>query len=133
MDKTEAARKMFAADRFATETTGIVIEAAEADYARCTLDVAERHLNANGHVMGGVLFTLADFTFAVAANSGEDTSAVTIASNMQFLRAAQGRRLLAEAKCLKSGRSTCVMEVTITDVEKNRTVAKATVTGLRRG
>lgn len=65
-DLTEEARERFANDIFATQTTGIHIEKAEELYAKCTLSIEPRHLNANHTVMGGAIFTLADFTVAVA-------------------------------------------------------------------
>lgn len=70
MDLLTKVREQFKKDRFATEATGITIEAVDENYAKCQLIVEEKHMNAAGSVMGGALFTLADFTFAVAANVG---------------------------------------------------------------
>ena len=132
MDRTNEARRFFAADIYATETTGIVIDHAEGNYARCTLDVLPCHMNANGTVMGGVLFTMADFAFAVAANYGETPDTVSVSANIQYLHPARGPRLVSETKCVKDGRSLCVYEVTITDEEQGRPVAKSVITGLRK-
>ena len=130
-DLTKAAEVNFAADKFATETTGIVIEKAEKDYARCHLDVEPRHLNAQGKIMGGAIFTLADFTFAIASNGGNmDTPTVTLSSEIQYLSAMRGSRLTAESVCLKSGRGTCVMEIVIKD-DTEKLIAKVTSTGYR--
>lgn len=132
MERTKEARRIFAADIYATETTGIVIEHAEENYARCALRIEPRHMNANGAVMGGVLFTMADFTFAVAANGGETPDTVSISANIQYLNPAFGPRLVAETQCVKDGRSLCVYEVTITDEQWGRAAAKAVITGLRK-
>ena len=69
MGLTEKARQIFADDRFATELTGIDITAVGEHNATCTLRLGPQHRNARGVVMGGVLFTLADFAAAIAANS----------------------------------------------------------------
>ena len=62
-------REFFASDRYAMETTGIVIDEAGADYSKVSVRINESHLSATGHVMGGVMFVLADFAFAVATNT----------------------------------------------------------------
>ena len=128
MDRTEKARELFGTDYFATETTGIVIEKAETNYARCSFRIEKKHLNANHCVMGGALFTLADFTAAVAAN-GDDMATVTLDSQIHYIRPAKGTYLVAETRCIKSGQKTCVFEVTITD-DNDKTVAIATCTGI---
>ena len=55
------------------------------------------HLNAVGTTHGGAIFTLADFTFAVAANS-HGTMAVTINANISFMKVAATGTLWAEAR-----------------------------------
>lgn len=60
-----AARARFAGDRYATEVTGCEIAAVTPGYARCRMAITPAHRNALGIVMGGAIFTLADFTFAV--------------------------------------------------------------------
>ena len=128
---TRKAAETFSGDLFAVQVTGIVLEQAGENYARCTLALESRHRNANHQVMGGVIFTLADFAFAVAANgSGLQTPTVTLASQIQYLSPVRGERLTAETNCLKNGRSTCVFEVLVTD-ELGTKIAKATVTGYR--
>ena len=65
--KLEQIQKVFANDRFATDN-GAVIEQVDEGYAKCWLEIQPHHLNAAGTVMGGAIFTLADFAFAVASN-----------------------------------------------------------------
>lgn len=129
MDYTKNAREFFKNDHYATGLTGIEIEKAEPEYAKCILKLTENHRNSNQQVMGGAIFTLADFTFAVAANVGQETT-VTLSSQIEYLNTVKGNILTAETNCLKSGRKTCVIEVTITD-ELGTLVAKTMTTGLR--
>lgn len=130
MDQLERAREIFERDKFAMET-GCVIEAAGDNYAKCSLVLTDRHRNAAGVIMGGAIFTLADLCFAVAANLDKPLT-VSMTSQIIFLAAARGTKLIAEAKCLKAGRSTCFFEIDITD-DLGVHVASVTVTGFRRG
>ena len=125
----ESIREKFSRDRFATEAAGITIEEVRPQYARCEMLIQPVHLNARGAVMGGAIFTLADFAGAVAANSWRVTAdVVTLSSNISFLSLAKGTKLIGEAVCLKDGRTTCLYEVKITD-ELGTQVAHATVNG----
>ena len=133
MTDLERARAVFGKDRFAAET-GCVIEAAETGYARCSLTLEPRHRNALGAPMGGAVFTLADFAFAVASNFDRDVY-VSTSADVHFLTAARGTTLRAEAREIRCGRRTCLFEVTVTD-ELGTQVAYLTVAGmlvLRRG
>lgn len=125
----ERARETFDHDRFATEVTGIEIVDVAENYARCELAIDGRHRNAMGAVMGGVIFTLADFCFAVAANA-EKLSVVSVSSNIVYMNAARGSKLIAEAQCLKSGRKNCFFRIVVTD-ELGTLVAEITETGCR--
>ena len=77
--------------------------------------------------MGGALFTLADFAFAVAANCG-GMGVVTLTSQITFLGTAKGDRLIAEARRVKQGRSTGYYTVSIQD-ELGTAVAEVAGTG----
>ena len=128
-DYTAWAQEYFKDDRFATKTTGIVIEEARECYARCRLNIEDKHLSAMNVVMGGVLFTLADFTFAVAANAGQPDT-VLMTANVVYLSPARGPVITAEANCIKSGKRTCTYCVDLFDAEGNK-VATATCVGHR--
>jgi len=130
MGYLEEARQRFASDLFATETTGIVIEAADINYAKCRLTIAKIHQNAAGTVMGGVIYTLADFCFAVAANTGNPLT-VSQTGTVTYLGAAKGTQLIAEATCVKSGRSTCFFIVEVRD-ELGTLVASVGISGFRK-
>ena len=121
------ARETFANDRFATEAAGVVIEEAGDKICRCSMKITPIHKNAAGGVMGGAIFTLADLTFAVAANFGGRMT-VSISSNISFIGVCKGETLLSTARCIKSGRSTCFYEIEISDDLGNK-VAIVTITG----
>lgn len=125
----EKVRKFFAKDHFATEN-GAVIEKIGEGYARCSLQIGERHLNGMGAVMGGVPFTLADFAFAVAANRKE-CKTVSLHSDIAFLGTAKGEKLIAEAHCIKDGRATCYYQIQVHD-ELENPVAVVNITGFRK-
>lgn len=93
MTSLDQARAYFKGDRFATEN-GAVIDEVTDTYAVCSLTLNDRHRNAMGNVMGGVLFMLGDFAFAVASNFGKHPT-VSTTSQITFLRPAQGNRLTA--------------------------------------
>ncbi|MCR5485475.1 MAG: PaaI family thioesterase [Clostridiales bacterium] len=129
MDYLTEAREIFKNDIYATETNGIVIEAADINYARCSVEIDRRHRNASNVVMGGALFTLADFTFAVASNMGNPLT-VSVTSQITYLNPAFGNKMTAEAECLKSGKSSCTFTIRITD-ENGKLIAVVTTTGYR--
>jgi len=129
MDYLTRARGIFCGDIYATETTGIVIEEAGEDFARCSLEVERKHHNASRTVMGGAIYTLADFTFAVAANSA-DPITVSLTGNITYLNPAVCTRLVAEARCLKNGQRTCSYVVDVTD-ENGKPIAAVSFTGCK--
>ncbi|MBR5933430.1 MAG: PaaI family thioesterase [Treponema sp.] len=114
MTELEQAREFFINDRYAMVTTGIQIEDVGTHYAKCSLKIDERHLNANNHVMGGVFFTLADFTFAVSSNRGSEKT-VTTNSTITYLGRLKGDTLISESRLIKSGAKMCTYEISIKD------------------
>ena len=126
----EKVRMTFKADRFATEN-GAVIEEIGDHSATCSLVITDSHRNAMGAVMGGVYFMLADFAFAVAAN-WEKMGCVSLRSDISFLGAAKGKKLIAKAVCVKDGRTAACYRVDVTDDLGNLT-ATVKVTGYHIG
>lgn len=116
MTNLERARAFFKGDTFSTELMGIEIDAVEKGFSKCHLNLTECHLNAEGHIMGGVMFTLADFAFAVAANLDQPMT-VSLSCQVTFLSPPRGRTLYAEAICVRQGHSTCYYDVRVTDEE----------------
>jgi acyl-CoA thioesterase len=96
MSLTEAELKRhFQRDQFAAHAN---IELLTAGPGRATtkMNLQPLHLNALGTVHGGAIFTLADFTFAVACNS-HGTMAVALEASIVFMKAATTGTLWAEA------------------------------------
>ena len=128
MTTLEEVKARFSDDKFA-QYTGIEITEAERGRAVCILTLRPEHMNANNVPMGGAIFTLADFCFAVAANTAlESGHTVSQHVSITYLSPAKGSRLIAEASCIKAGRRTCLYEVHVTD-EMGTQVAHVTVNG----
>lgn len=128
MPSLEELRERFREDRYAAQLTGVNILEAEPGRSLAGLRLRPDHLNANHKVMGGAVFTLADFAFAVAANSFSERTTVSQHVSITFLAPARGQELLAEARCVKTGRTTCLYEVEVWD-EAGTLVAMAMVNG----
>lgn len=119
-------RERFAQDRFAT-VNGAVIDEIGEGFAKCSMALNDTHRNALGAVMGGAIFTLADFSFAVASNWNKGPQ-VSLCASISFLGRAKGDRLIAEAHRIREGRKTCYYEVTVSD-ELGNQVAHMTSNG----
>lgn len=124
----EDARAYFTGDRFAVEN-GMVLEEIGDGYSVCSLELSEHNRNANGGVMGGAIFTLADFAFAAAANNRHRPT-VTQQVSVNFFSGSRGSRLTARAECRKDGRTSCVYNITVAD-DLGREVAQAVGTGYK--
>lgn len=128
MKPTIEITEQFAKDRFAT-CNGAVIEEVWERGARCSLRITPDHRNAMGAVMGGVYYMLADFAFAVAAN-WQHMDTVSLSSDIAFLRAAGGDKLIAAAECVKDGKTTSYYRIEVRD-GNDRLVAAVTTTGYK--
>jgi len=120
-------KHLFANDRFAVHN-GIEIVEVEPGCALCRMPLQPFHMNANNTPMGGAIFTLADLAFAAAANTASEQIVVSQHVSITFLSPTHGKELIAEAKCIKNGRRTCLYEVLVTD-ETGTKVAYATGNG----
>jgi acyl-CoA thioesterase len=86
-------------DQFAKHLKAEIIEVTPG-YAKVKMAVQEYFLNGVKTVHGGVLFSLADFAFALASNTSGETG-VAINVNIQFMKAAfLGDELVAEARLM---------------------------------
>ena len=93
------------------------------------LELADVHRNAMGNVMGGAIFTLADFALAICCNIGEEPT-VSVDSSISFFRSTQGAALTATAVCDKPGRHLGFYTVTVED-DLGKQIAKMTATCYR--
>jgi acyl-CoA thioesterase len=124
----EEARAFFRQDLYATEN-GMVLEEYTETGSVCSVELTGHHRNAEGGVMGGVMLTLIDFSFATAAcNVHRPTVAQQI--SMNFLNAPRGTKLTARSVCRKDGKTSCVYHVNVTD-NLGRDIAQAVVTGFK--
>lgn len=124
----DEARSYFSNDRFATGN-GMTLDELDENHAVTSLTLDERHKNAFGGVMGGAIFTLADFAFAALTNG---KGKVTVAQNVSinYLSQCKGARLIATARYKKDGRSSCVVNVDVSD-ETGRDIAQFVGTGFK--
>ena len=129
MDFTKEAQLRFAEDKFASDAAGAVIEEASEDHAICSMKIGPIHRNAQEMIMGGAIYTLADFAFAVASNMGHPPT-VTLTCESRFMRASRGTCLRAETHCIRSGRTVVFYDVTVTD-DLNCEIAEFAFTGSR--
>ena len=126
----EEVQDFFSHDLFATEACGCRVVEASHGHAVTELDIAPVHRNAMGAVMGGAIFTLADYALAVACNIGENPT-VSVSNAIEFLAGARGDRLRATCDADKSGRNLGFYTVDITD-DLGTHVARMTATCFRR-
>lgn len=95
--------------------------------AEAELKVTSDMMNSRGVVQGGAIMTLADFAFAGAANAmGHTTVSTGVTTN--FLRPGTGKKLIARAKKIHHGKSTCLYQVDVVN-EEGKLVAMVNVNG----
>lgn len=89
-------KEFFKRDKFA-ELCGIKLVEVSPGNAKAEMKVKKEHLNGLNTVHGGVIFTLADFTFAAAANSyGQVTVAINV--SITYMKAITKGKITAEAR-----------------------------------
>lgn len=119
----------FANDKFATQAAGCTIVEGSREHAVCEMVLGDKQRNAQGGVMGGAIFTLADFCLAVACNIDEQPT-VLVSNTIEFLSGAKGSRLIATCNADKSGRKLSFYTVDVAD-DTGRKVARMTATCFR--
>lgn len=124
----EDARAYFKGDRFAAEN-GVTLDELGDGFSVCSLTLTERHRNANDAVMGGAVYTLADFAFAAAANNRHRPT-VTQQVSANYFSTSRGARLIARAVCRKDGKRACVYNIDVTD-DLGQDIAQFTHTGYK--
>ena len=124
----EEAKAFFRQDRFATGN-GMQLDELTEEKAVCSMEVGENHRNGLGGVMGGAIFTLADFASAALTNHLHSPTVAQQVS-INYLNGAKGSRLTAVASLVKNGRSSMVTEVRVTD-DLGRDIALMTFTSFK--
>ncbi|HOQ75444.1 MAG TPA: PaaI family thioesterase [Thermoclostridium sp.] len=106
---------------------GLQLVTVEPGYAVVRMEVKPHHLNGVGSVQGGAIFTLADYAFAAACNSGGNAT-LGINANISYFRIPKGRVLTAEAREVSTTNRLCTYSVDVFD-EDNVLIARLTATG----
>ena len=127
----EQIRTFFERDQFAHKCLGAVVDSYDPQTGAATVSMTidDRHHNAQGFVMGGVLFSLSDFALAVATNMGQEASS-SVSSAIQFMRRAKGECLIATARPDKIGRALTFFTIDVED-ELGTHVCRMTATCMR--
>ncbi|MCQ2227795.1 MAG: PaaI family thioesterase [Bacteroidales bacterium] len=113
-------------DRFANSIGAQLTDLREG-YAKAELVVEERHLNGAGVCQGGVIYTLADLSFAGVANSHGILS-LGISNTITFIKSAMlGERIIAECTEVVNHHKLPYCDIRVTN-EKGEILA--TMTGL---
>jgi len=116
LDAASIAKYMEKEDKVAV-WLGIKVEEVREGKARVSLKVRKDMLNAAGLCQGGVIFSLADFAFAVAANS-YGKLALAISASIYFAKSVkEGATLIAEAKEVTRTKRLGVYEVIVKTAE----------------
>ncbi len=122
------AQAYFARDRFAYGN-GMRLEELSETRAVTSLTLTEEHRNALGGVMGGAIFTLADYASAALTNHLH-SPAVAQQVSINYLNGVKGGRLTATAVCKKNGRNSMVTVVDVAD-DTGREVAQFTAVSFK--
>jgi acyl-CoA thioesterase len=108
----ERIQAIFRGDRLSQDFGMTLVEARDG-YAKVSVVVADRFLNAHRIGHGVLLFAVADAAFALAVNATRD--AVGVQWSLNAFRAAQpGETVVGEAKVIHAGRQSLVCELTVT-------------------
>ena len=113
MTDEELTRRIFEDDGY-VKLSGIEIVEITNEQVTVRANLGKEHLNAKGSVQGGMLYTVADFAFALLANHLHPMT-VTQCGHINYIRAAITGSVTAVAKeTVRSGHNT-ISEVIIYD------------------
>lgn len=118
--------KMFSEQKGFISNNNIKVEEVKENYAKLSSTIEEKSLNPYGIVHGGLLFGLADTAMGIAAKT-TGKSAVTINSQIDYLKPGKGSKIIAIAEALKVGKTISVYKCNIYD-EKEELISSVTGT-----
>lgn len=101
---------------------------AKKNYGKVQLILSDIHKNALNIAHGGVIFSLADMAFAIAANYEEQYAIVNSSSSISYIKKGEEGPLIAEGYTLHKGRKLSVYEVQVMNSD-NILIAVATING----
>ena len=109
MDRVQ---QIFRADRLIQDFGMTLVEAREG-YAKVSVVVEDRFLNAHNIAHGVLLFAAADAAFALSVNAVTDS--LSIQWSLNVIRAAMpGETVIGESRIIHKGRKTMVCDLTVT-------------------
>jgi len=110
MESLNHVRKLFENSAF-NQHLNIRTDIFEAGNVRCTLQVQDHHLNVNGAVHGGALFSLLDSVMGATIRSKTGIPLVTVNMSVHYLAAAfAGEKVTARAEITHLGRGLVTAE-----------------------
>ena len=118
----------FANDKFATQAAGCTIVEGSRGHAVCEMVLDDKHRNAQGGVMGGAIFTLADSCLVRLPATSTSNHRFLVSNTIEFLSGAKGSKLIATCNADKSGRKLGFYTVDVAD-DTGRKVARMTAMG----
>lgn len=106
---------------------GVTVDDERPGEAEASIDVGERHLNPNGVVHGGVVFTLVDTAMGRATIFvlDEGSYCASIEVSVRFLRAVTEGRMTARVTVLQAGRRIVQQEGRVTVDGEDRPIVSA--------
>ena len=108
----ERVKEIFRADRLIQDFGMTLVEAREG-YAKVSVTVEDRFLNAHNIGHGVLLFAAADAAFALSVNAAVDAVGVQWSLNV-FRAAKPGETVIGESRIIHKGRQSMVCELTVT-------------------
>jgi len=124
MDRIQS---IFRGDRIIQDFGMVLLEAREG-YAKVSVTVKDRFLNAHNIGHGVLLFAVADAAFALSVNAAVDAVGVQWSLNV-FRAAKPGETVIGESRIIHAGRRSMVCELTVTAGD-GRTLARGQSTAL---
>jgi acyl-CoA thioesterase len=124
MDRTHS---IFQGDRL-IQNFGMKFVEAREGYAKVSVVVEDRFLNAHNIGHGVLLFAVADAAFALSVNGTVDAVGVQWSFNV-FRAAKPGETVIGESRIIHAGRQSMVCELTVTAGD-GRVLAKGQSTAL---
>lgn len=130
MFSIDQVKKIMNRDRYATETTGAeIVDVDEKGCVTVRLDITSGHHNSAGRVMGGAIYTIADFAYAATIYANEMYS-TAVNCSMEYLSAGKGSFLTARGFIDKAGRNMIFGGADVFD-ETGRVIARMLVQSFR--
>lgn len=125
------AEQMWSDDK-ASKALGMVLESVEKGRATLSMIVREDMVNGHNICHGGLIFSLADSTFAFACNSQNQVAVASSCSIDYVFPAYKGDRLTARAAMLHQGKRAGIYDVEVRNQE-GRLVAQLRGRSARTG